>query len=147
MNHEINCLPSSMQGKSHPSNILECLLINMRSCGIRNLPGICLMLAGVHYFRYVHVVYKFYKLIWSIEKTLLVVTVEAWSAPNVWNKVTRVWSKSGLSRSECKSGICVRATLQSGSGTSIALPTLKGHIMVPHDLWSMEQEWSKSQWV
>jgi len=59
MHHQINCLPSSLQEKSHPSNIVESLVINMRSCGIRNFPGICLMEAGVHYFHYAHVVYIF----------------------------------------------------------------------------------------
>jgi len=40
-------------------HILESVIINRRSFGIRNLPGICLMVAGVHYIRYAHVVYTF----------------------------------------------------------------------------------------
>jgi len=37
MNHQINYLPYSLQEKSHLSIILECLVINMKSCDIRNL--------------------------------------------------------------------------------------------------------------
>ena len=59
MNHQINCLTSSLQEKKHPSNILDSMVINMRSCNIRKLPGICLMIEGLHYFLYALVVYIF----------------------------------------------------------------------------------------
>ena len=40
------------------------------------------------------------------------------------------------------------APVQFGIDTSIALPTVKEDIFsVSRYLWSIEQEWSKSQWV
>jgi len=52
-------------------HILEILVINKRSCGIRKLPGICLMVAEVHYFVMLMLCVHLYKLIWCIEKTVL----------------------------------------------------------------------------
>jgi len=49
MNYEITLLHSR---KFSHLKILESLVINMRSSDIRNLPGICLMVAGVHYICY-----------------------------------------------------------------------------------------------
>jgi len=71
MNHQINCLPYSLQEKSHPSNILESLVIKLRSCSIRNLPGICLMVAGVHFVCYAHIVYTFLQVNMKYRKIVL----------------------------------------------------------------------------
>ena len=71
MNHQINYSASCLQEKSHPSNILESLVINIISWGIRNLPGICLIVEGVHYFLYAHVVCTFVEVDMKYRKKLL----------------------------------------------------------------------------